>query len=405
MASSFSDIVRAVAQQMIVMLPDGVKPSTCLVHHDPELGVQSNSYNCGVYVLLEFEMFCGSEPLGHLAKKTLQRMRHRYLRMRRGPTITAGLGRFKYQYKNSANAVVPAAIEAGLKIELGMWVDSSASSFETEKAAFKTLLDTGIVQSEHIVGIHVSSEAVYRKDITVDVAISHLEEIRTLCKANSGAAGIPLTIADIGDTYSAYPQLIEAVDYVSANYFPFWEKTDIDVAADSFYKRFSALVATASTYNKEVIIGETGWASDGVGAGASPATAANAAKFFYNFYTLATEKKLTYYYFSAFDEPWKLPTLEANETVEAYFGLFTHEGVLKDAVAAKFDNATSSSVDGSNSGTTTLVGSTTTTDGDNATPNETTSDDATQDVTTSGDVEDNTSTSMTTTQSHNDCAM
>ncbi|KAI9985024.1 hypothetical protein PInf_004331 [Phytophthora infestans] len=306
---------------------------------------------------------------------------------------------------DQANAVVPAAIEAGLKIELGMWVDSSASSFETEKAAFKTLLDTGIVQSEHIVGIHVSSEAVYRKDITVDVAISHLEEIRTLCKANSGAAGIPLTIADIGDTYSAYPQLIEAVDYVSANYFPFWEKTDIDVAADSFYKRFSALVATASTYNKEVIIGETGWASDGVGAGASPATAANAAKFFYNFYTLATEKKLTYYYFSAFDEPWKLPTLEANETVEAYFGLFTHEGVLKDAIAAKFDNATSSSVDGSNSGTTTLVGSTTTTDGDNATPNETTSDDATQDVTTSGDVEDNTSTSMTTTQSHNDCAM
>ncbi|KAG1685906.1 hypothetical protein DVH05_007608 [Phytophthora capsici] len=54
---------------------------------------------------------------------------------------------------DQANAVVPAAIEAGLKIELGMWVDSSASSFETEKAAFQKLLETGIVTSDHIVGV------------------------------------------------------------------------------------------------------------------------------------------------------------------------------------------------------------------------------------------------------------
>ncbi|KAG6951669.1 hypothetical protein JG688_00013628 [Phytophthora aleatoria] len=294
---------------------------------------------------------------------------------------------------DQATAVVPAAIEAGLKIELGMWVDSSTSSFEAEKAAFQTLLETGVVQSEHIVGIHVGSEAVYRGDVTVEVAISNLEEIRTLCKANSGAASIPLTIADIGDTYSAYPKLIEAVDYVSANYFPFWEKVDIDGAADSFYKRFSALVETSSTYNKEVIVGETGWASDGTGAGASPATAANAAKYFYDFYTLAAEKNLMYYYFSAFDEPWKLPTLEANETVEAYFGLFTEEGVLKDVISAKFDNTTAS-FDGSDSATITAVGGddTTTTstasDGDDAT-----SDDATQDDTT------------TASSSHKDCAM
>ncbi|ETI38192.1 hypothetical protein F441_15839 [Phytophthora nicotianae CJ01A1] len=308
---------------------------------------------------------------------------------------------------DQATVVVPAAIEAGLKVELGMWVDSSASSFEAEKAAFKTLLESGVVQSEHIVGIHVGSEAVYREDVTVDVAISYLEEIRTLCKANAGAAGIPLTIADIGDTYSAYPKLIEAVDYVSANYFPFWEKTDIDVAAESFYKRFSALVQTASTYNKEVVIGETGWASDGVGAGASPATAANAAKYFYDFYTLATEKNLMYYYFSGFDEAWKLPTLEANETVEAYFGLFTKDGVLKDSISAMFDNNTGS-FNGSDSATITLVGgdaSTTTAGGDDAT-----SGDATQNDTTSDGVEDDstsiTQTSTTTTStSHKDCTM
>jgi glucan 1,3-beta-glucosidase len=232
---------------------------------------------------------------------------------------------------------------------------------------------------------------------------------------------------------------------VSANYFPFWELADIDGAADFFYTRFSALVETASAYNKEVIVGETGWASDGVDAAASPATAANAAKYFYDFYTLAEEKDLMYFYFSAFDEPWKLATLEANETVEAYFGLFTQEGVLKELIAAEFDNSTSS-LDGSNSATITAVGdadsssadvdasasstaadaTTSTTSDDDVTldgttqdetvtdasstaadaSTSTTSDDATQDETAADAASDDTSASTsTTTTSHNDCAM
>ncbi|KAG7379680.1 glycoside hydrolase 3 protein [Phytophthora pseudosyringae] len=324
---------------------------------------------------------------------------------------------------DQATAVVPAAIEAGLKVELGMWVDSATASFEAEKAAFQTLLATGVVTADNIMGIHVGSEAVYRGDVTPAVAIANLEEIRTLCQANSGAASIPLTIADIGDTYSAHPEMIEAVDYVSANYFPFWEKVAVDGAADFFYTRFSALVETASTYSKEVVVGETGWASDGVGAGASPATAASAAKYFYDFYTLAAEKDLMYFYFSAFDEPWKLATLEANETVEAYFGLFTHEGVLKDVISAEFDNSTAS-FDGSNSATITVVGGddSTTSSADAADTATTTTtaastaadadaDDTTvttsttQGETTSDDDDTSASTAATTASSHKDCAM
>ncbi|GMF46049.1 unnamed protein product [Phytophthora fragariaefolia] len=75
MASSYISSVRAVAQQLIIMLPEDVRPNTRLLTHDPGLGVQTDSYNCGVYVLLAFEMFCGSEPLGHIDKKTLQCMR------------------------------------------------------------------------------------------------------------------------------------------------------------------------------------------------------------------------------------------------------------------------------------------------------------------------------------------
>ncbi|OWZ12419.1 Glycoside hydrolase [Phytophthora megakarya] len=63
------------------MVPEEARPSTRLVNHDPGLGIQTDSYICGVYVLLAFEMFCGSEPLGNLSKTTLQCLRYRYLCM------------------------------------------------------------------------------------------------------------------------------------------------------------------------------------------------------------------------------------------------------------------------------------------------------------------------------------
>ncbi|OWZ19898.1 Glycosyl hydrolase [Phytophthora megakarya] len=315
---------------------------------------------------------------------------------------------------DQATAVVPAAIAAGLKIELGMWVDATPSSFEKEKAAFQALLQTGVVTTDNIMGIHVGSEAVYREEVTPEQAISYLEEIRTMCKANAGAAKIPLTIADIGDTYTAHPEMIKAVDYVSANYFPFWEKVAVDGAADQFYTRFSALVKTASTYNKEVIVGETGWASDGVNADASPASAENAGKFFYDFYTLAAQKDIMYFYFAAYDEAWKLHTLEANETVEAYFGLFKEDGSLKDFISTAFDNS-SSSYDGTNSATIVAVGdddaSTGTTtssvagEADGTTKNGATKSGATLTDVDAADGSKSTTQTSTTTTSHKDCAM
>ncbi|KAI9980283.1 hypothetical protein PInf_026464 [Phytophthora infestans] len=69
-------------------LPNKLKKMEILTSQKPArvrafesgLGVQTDSYNCGIYVLLAFEMFCGAEPLGYLDKKTLQCLRYRYLR-------------------------------------------------------------------------------------------------------------------------------------------------------------------------------------------------------------------------------------------------------------------------------------------------------------------------------------
>ncbi|KAE9147122.1 hypothetical protein PF002_g9253 [Phytophthora fragariae] len=218
---------------------------------------------------------------------------------------------------NQSTAVVPAAIAAGFQLELGLWVDSYDSSFKAEKEAFATLLNTGLVTPANIVGIHVGSEAIYRGNVNYHTAVSHLSEIRQMCIDNGGAAKVPLTITDVGNTYLAYPSLIDVVDYVSANLFPFWDHIVPAKAAAYFLTTYERLVRLAATRagNKSVVIGETGWATNGTAARASVATPENSAKYFHDFYLQAQEKGIKYYYFSAFDESWK-----GTDTVEAYFG-------------------------------------------------------------------------------------
>jgi glucan 1,3-beta-glucosidase len=236
---------------------------------------------------------------------------------------------------DQATAVVPAAISAGLQIELGLWVDSYPENYAAEKAAFETLLATGVVTSDNIAGIHVGSEAIYRGDVDFDTAVSYLEEIRTLCKADANAADIPLTITDVGNTYRAYPDLVDAVDFVSANLFPFWDSVEIDSAGSYFLGTYERLVNIAAEYegNKTVVIGETGWPYNGTDASGSATSTANAAQYFSDFYQLANEHGIEYYYFSSFDESWKAEQY-GDDSVEPYFGLWTADGVLHAEIAA-----------------------------------------------------------------------
>ncbi|ETM50973.1 hypothetical protein L914_05089 [Phytophthora nicotianae] len=68
-SSSYLTSVRSVAQTLIMLLPELARPRPRVQTYESGLGVQLDSYNCGVYVLLAFEMFCGGDPLGHLHKK------------------------------------------------------------------------------------------------------------------------------------------------------------------------------------------------------------------------------------------------------------------------------------------------------------------------------------------------
>ncbi|ETN10429.1 hypothetical protein PPTG_22740 [Phytophthora nicotianae INRA-310] len=81
MGSSYKNGVRLAAQVVKQLITDQLLDGCRAQSYGSHLGIQTDSYTCGIYVLLAFELFAGAPSPGILGKKTLQYLRYRYLHM------------------------------------------------------------------------------------------------------------------------------------------------------------------------------------------------------------------------------------------------------------------------------------------------------------------------------------
>ena len=84
--------------------------------------------------------------------------------------------------------------------------------------------------------------------------------------------------------------------------------------------------ALSAGNGKQVIITETGWPSQGGSLKASDAGKENAMKYFINAQQWSKEENIEMFYFSSFDESWKVG---AEGDVGAYWGLWDKNEKLK----------------------------------------------------------------------------
>jgi len=97
---------------------------------------------------------------------------------------------------------------------------------------------------------------------------------------------------------------VEACDVILINCYPFWEGSKIEFATAYLNEMFQATKNIAS--NKPVIISETGWPNLGDNVGKSKPTHHNAMEYFVNANRWAALEKAPLFYFSSFDESWKV---------------------------------------------------------------------------------------------------
>jgi glucan 1,3-beta-glucosidase len=213
------------------------------------------------------------------------------------------------------NEFIPkVAKELGIKTLVGAWLGDDPEKNEQEIEALIELAHKGLVDIA-VVG----NEVMYRKDLTEAELLAQIEYVKKQLPP-----GIPVGYVDAYYEFSHRPAITAACDVILCNCYPFWEGCPFEYSLGHMHQMFHQALAAAP--GKKVIITETGWPSQGEALGGSMPSMHNAMKYFINTQLWANDENVEVFYFSSFDESWKVG---AEGEVGAYWGIWDKSEKLK----------------------------------------------------------------------------
>ena len=212
------------------------------------------------------------------------------------------------------NELIPAiAAESGLKSMVGVWLNSDRLNNEKE-----IINAIEVAKAGHADILAVGNEVLLRGDMSEGELIDYINRVK------QAAPGIDVGYVDAYFKFVDHPAVTDVCDVVLANCYPFWEGCSAEYSL--LYMKDMYRRAVQAANGKKVIISETGWPNVGTPFGGAVPSYENAIKYFINTYQWAEEENIEVFYFSAFDETWKV---DAEGDVGAYWGLWDKDGKLK----------------------------------------------------------------------------
>jgi GPH family glycoside/pentoside/hexuronide:cation symporter len=194
------------------------------------------------------------------------------------------------------NELIPEeAHKKGLKTMVGAWISEDKERNEKEIKALISLAKSGYVDIAS-----VGNEVLLRNDISEEELIGYMNTVKEALKD----MGIPVGYVDTYYEFYKRPKLIEASDVILANCYPFWEGFTIDKSL-THLRQMHALTEQVAN-GKKIIIAETGWPSQGETIEEASPSQLNAMKYFLQTQEWATNEGVEMFYFSSFDESWKI---------------------------------------------------------------------------------------------------
>ncbi len=212
------------------------------------------------------------------------------------------------------NELIPmVARQSGLKTLVGAWLGKDLEKNELEVEGLIKLAKDGYVDIAA-----VGNEVMYREDLTEEQLLDYIRRFK------AAVPDVPVGYVDAYYEFEDRPAITDICDVILANCYPFWEGCSIEYSLlymKDMYRRTQKAAA-----GKKVIITETGWPNKGqIFYGAQPSEE-NAIRYFLNAQHWAHTDDVDMFYFSSFDESWKVST---EGDVGAYWGLWDKNEKLK----------------------------------------------------------------------------
>ncbi|KAG0353038.1 hypothetical protein BG005_007605 [Podila minutissima] len=259
-----------------------------------------------------------------------------------------------------------------MQVILTLWVDNNKASWDKQARIFWNLIDNdllmdasnsdenvqestfksqGIIRisqvASRIIGVSVGNEVLFRNEdeskkkdhVPLSVLSAYMNEIRQGLAERAAAASassdpalnnrgrrlgqIPIFSSDLGRNAH---QIVDQVDWVLSNIHPFFAYTDVNSAADWALTNFRNETLKAAA-GKPAMVSEVGWPSGPSSAklGSAVPSMENLQIFVDTWVCRANRQNIPYYFFEAFDEPWK----NSIHPRESQWGIMTVDRHLK----------------------------------------------------------------------------
>lgn len=222
-----------------------------------------------------------------------------------------------------------------MKVWLGVWQDKNTTTNARQLEQMYQVLDE--YGDSYFDGVIIGNEMLFREDITAP----ELSKLVTGVKANFtklGYKALPIATSDLGDAWTQ--PLADAVDVLMANIHPFFTGKPIKDAAEFTWQYWQWQNVPLKPDLANNFIGETGWPTKGgmsCGSDANVTTCDNGSvagipelnQFMEDWVCQALANGTNYFWFEAFDEPWKIMYNEEGKEWEDQWGLMDVNRNLK----------------------------------------------------------------------------
>lgn len=205
------------------------------------------------------------------------------------------------------------AKEYGIKTLVGAWLGNDPEINEREIAGLIQLAKEGVVDIAA-----VGNEVMYRKDLTEEELLEFIKKVKI------EIPDIPVGYVDAYYEFSHRTAITEICDVILCNCYPFWEGCSFEYSLSHMQQMYHQAKDAAN--GKQVIITETGWPSLGESLKGAVPSHNSSRDYFINTQMWSKEADIPIFYFSSFDESWKVG---AEGIVGAYWGIWDKNEKLK----------------------------------------------------------------------------
>jgi glucan 1,3-beta-glucosidase len=215
-----------------------------------------------------------------------------------------------YSSRQGLDAVAELAPRHDLDVLLGIWISREAKDNAKE---IEAALRAAAAHPERVKAIVVGNETLLRRELTGEQLIEEIQRVRA-------RTSVPLTYADVWEFWLRHPEVAGHVDFLTVHILPYWEDEPVSIEDGLVHVQAVLDKMKAAFPGKPILIGETGWPSEGRSREEAVPGRIEQARFVREFVQLAQRNDVRYNLIEAFDQPWKR-NLEG--TVGGYWGLFS----------------------------------------------------------------------------------